>query len=413
MKMEIDYPFLTRGKPRRCGAVKDIYVTMRTTVDVPVVSISDMDTVLDTPKHFFRHDRPFVGQRCQVGDQLKSFDGRLFRKVDAPPGFTWNRRPFSNESHPVERSEHGSLINLAVYREGLNPITSAIRNQFEWILESESGIDSGEVNAWPNERGKWLRTMKRSETIFGDMVADITEIDEEIHGRGLEMLAAETGRLVMADGELWITCGPPCWVVDLNRNAAKDEVTIYLGVLPTGIDAKMERRYFSLDRLDEAREYASWCVGTGQRDRRRFSYAAATGDFDMAAPSDLLAFDQDAYELERLSLLFAMESARRVRSKPELWDLLDGRQRVAVGDGYLALAATNHLLGKRADIVHLAHDLTDAWQALKMPAAYITTGASKAEYGRAAADRIRSLADGTDIAVDIGHVAIASAGIRR
>lgn len=412
MKLTIDYPFLTRGRPRRCDEAKDIYLTMRADIEVPDISLSEMETVFETPKHEFNSNKPFVGRRVDERACLKSYDGRLFRKVSMPLGASWYQRSFSGEPHPIGKIEFGSDLNLGLsHREGLNPITAALRNQFDWMLESKSAVDSGEVTAWPRKAVKWLRIAQREATLFDEVVKEISDLDEDCTSRSLEMISAESKRLLMTKEGLWIACGPPCWVVDLKHGAAKDEFTLYLGVLPTHLDAKLERRYFSLDRLDDAKAYAKWCAGTGNRERCQYFHREASSQVEVSG-SPLLSFDQDNYDLDRLSLLFAMESARRIRSRPDSEDLLDDRLRQAVVTGYAAVAGTNHVLGEFAEISHLAHELADAWQTLKMPAAYISTGTSRAAFGPPAANRLRSLADQRDITVDISPITIASGGMR-
>jgi hypothetical protein len=393
MRKVLRYPFLTRGRPRRCAELKDIYVSHAVEVDIPEISLTETELAFQTN---------IVGNTEKTIDRrnyLRSHDGKLYRKLPARGLSIWGS--FSGSANaPGVYLELEADLSRNHSAGKLNPVTAALHRQFDWELERESNVKSRVVSAWPNQSSCDERVIRRQADLFDELSPRITEIDEQVHWHALEMIGREKGRLLIIGGEMHIQCMPPAWVVDPVDDRSNITVTVGIATSFDGYDPNLGRRYFALDRLAEAQEYVDICMKRTSQEPRAYWRQDFIGAFETYM-SDGLEMNQEARELDRLGFAFAVEAARRIRSKPDEADRLTGNLIAAVAEGLEAARATNHVLGTVGEISHLVHDLADAWEVLGMPTAYCVAGPCKARFGRLAAIRARELADGVGINLDV------------
>ncbi|MCS4089452.1 hypothetical protein [Rhizobium sp. BK176] len=398
MKIDISLPFLTRGKPKRCATERDIYVTMPVTVDVPEVFESETEVAFESFERFHIFADPRGGEdemlKVQSGVELRAYDGRLYRKLfdvgsiaDAAfhVAFDDNTDPKGNDP------DVGISTGFGYY--GANPLAGALRRQIEWDLEKTSVGDSNVVLAWPNGAGTTARLRARGNAEFPKVAANIDDIDGALSERSMRRIETQSAKLLVIGQDLWVACRPPCWRVSVNDY----QVTIDLAIAIEGFDPIMSRRYFPLDRLEDARAYAKKCAHANcAHPGIRITPVEYVVDYEAPMP-ELLEFDADAEELSRIGYALAVECMRYGTGNRKWMDNLPGELRESLFAAYAAAMEADYVQGKMGDVTPYVEDLCSVWRRFNRPGRYCEIGPVRGKAGDLMIKEARFLAENAPI----------------
>ncbi|MCS4089451.1 hypothetical protein [Rhizobium sp. BK176] len=398
MRIEAKLPFLTRGQPQRCSAVRDIYVSMPTVFDVPEVSASETNIVFETDQQCtaetVRRKRVF---------RMREYDGTLYRKIASLPVLDHLVEAFGNKD-AARLPDPGCLISMALQEVDGNPLASALRRQHEWQLDKRANGNSNVVMAWPQGDGPEGRERVRGGTDFPKIAPTTEHLNREMCEISQRMIEAKMSKLLVIDDGLWMASRPPSWRVSVDREGGKwdrVDVRLDLAVAIEGFDPMLARRHFPLGRLEEAKAYAALCAKTNA-DERNITYTRRNYIVDYAAErSELLDFDADAEELARIGYAMAMECVRfghRAQKKmEELGDL-----RNALDAAFALTMQTNYVLGEMGDIGPYVEDLCAIWKKCSRPISYCVSGTSGSRFGNLLLRRAKVLAENAPITFGLG-----------
>jgi hypothetical protein len=392
MKLDLKYPFLTSGIPKRNTRRRDIYVTMFVNVDVPEVSKSETDVVFKSSQTCRFHDLPpdygngpYVKLEYRVetspgGIDLRSHAGKIYRRIGTPHEILQDTR----EAFKLGRAfphgigdtdfEYGANISFVTIGNS-NALSAVLVRQWDWELERASISNSRVVNAWPMTMGGVTRHGTREATVFSEVMSQITEIDGHTSDRSIGMIQHQSQRLLAIDGEIWMSCRPPCFVVDLDMLGGRDIcATLSLAHAFDGLDTNLSRRYFALDDLDSAREYLQQCARKPKQEDCNYDLYEAIPEYNVIAP-EYTSYDPDHEELSRIGYVLASECSRYI-ARTHQW--IDGRKQDSLQAAMRAVEGTNYVLGEFGDVTPYVEDLCAIWNDLGRPSTFSNVGPAPA-----------------------------------
>jgi hypothetical protein len=397
LKIDISLPFLTRGKPKRCATERDIYVTMPVTIDVPQVFETQTEVAFETFERYAIFDEPDtdvpVLEKIQSGMQLRDYEGRLYRKLFdvgslADAAF---HIAFDNYTDP-KGNDPLAEISTSFGHYGANPLAGAIRRQIEWDLEKTSVSDSNVVLAWPNGAGATARLRARGNAEYPKIAASIEDIDGVASEKSLRRIEAQCAKLLVVGQDLWVACRPPCWRVEMNDR----EVTIELAFAIDGFDPIMSRRQFPLDRLEDARAYATKCAHANASHLTEIEPVEYVVEYEAPMP-ELLEFDADTAELSRIGYMLAAECMRYGSGNRGWMEKLPGGLRESLFAAYAATMETDFVLGSIGDVTSYVDDLCSVWRRFNRPGRYCELGPARGKAGDLMIREARSLMENAPI----------------
>ena len=345
MKIDLPLPVLLRGCPPRGSLERDIWMTMTAPVDVPEYATGDFETVLEIAN---RHElaRPDLGviardgktyshvracPRHDVVDRyaLKAFPKRVVERLPGYIGAGIDMSPYAVSRPLMERQSRAMFLeSLSMDRRNVWPTAAPLRNARFSRDEFDLGTYDGNLD---------LGALSGTE-----------EHDEDRR-------AAE-GRLVFVDGELWAECGKPCVVVRTEFTDIGTLVAIGLTTLPEYADTSFQNAYFSLDEIEDAKDYAS----VMNHLMNTFSRHDHLPEFDYVR-GDATAFACDEWEAERMAEVLGADVAALVRNNPETAEKMNARQRAAVSVALEAAKSRNEDRDAETDLLEIAPDIYQAW----------------------------------------------------
>lgn len=386
MKLDLRYPFLTSGVPKRNTRRRDIYVAMSMSVDVPEVSEKETDVAFRTtqtcrfdhlPDHY--DHRGFVKQEYKVGVgpggiELRVHDGKLYRRIGTERQILHDSRGAWKLGrafpHGIGDTEFEYGANISFVTTGSsNPLTAALVRQWDWELERASISDGRVVNAWPMTMAGMTRHGTREATDFREVMPQIAEVDGDASERSLGMIEHQTRRLLAIDGEIWMNCRPPCFAVDV-EDRGDIYGTLSLAHAYDGLDTKLSRRYFALNDLDSAREYLQQCARKPKRERGEYQLYEVLPQYDVIAP-EFAKYDAEGDELSRIGYALASECTR-YRARTHKW--IEGKKLDSLHAAMRAAEETNYAMGEFSDVTPYVEDLCAIWNDLGRPSTFCEVG---------------------------------------
>lgn len=398
MRIEASLPFLTRGQPQRCSAVRDIYVSMPTAFDVPEVSLSETNIAFESEdqctSETVRRKRVF---------RMREYDGTIYRKIGSVNYLDHIGEAFGNKE-AAKSPDPGTLISAALREVDGNPLASAIRRQHEWQLDKLANGNSNVIMAWPQGDGPEGRERARLLTDFPQIAPTTEHLDRDMCATSERMIETQMSKLLVIGKELWMASRPPSWRVSVDREGGawdRVDVRLDLAVAIEGFDPMLARRHFPLDRLDEAKAYAELCAKTNA-DERHVTYTRRNYIVDYSAdPSGLLDFDADAEELARIGYAMAMECVRfGHRAEKKMEELGDLRR--VLDTAFALTMQTNYVIGEMGDIAPYVEDLCAIWKKCSRPLSYCVSGTSGSRFGNLLLRRAKSLSENAPITIGMG-----------
>lgn len=421
MRLDLRYPFLTSGVPKRNTRRRDIYVAMSMTVDIPEVSKKETDIAFMSyqtcklnlrPNHYDMNGE-FLEQDYRVGlwpggVDLRTHDGKLYRRIGTERQILEdNGRAFPYAIGDTDL-EYGANISF-VTTGNSNPLSAALVRQWDWELERASVSDGRVVNAWPMTMTGMTRHGAREATDFKDVITQIAEIDGDVSARSLGMIEHQTRRLLAIDGEIWMTCRPPCFVVEI-EDRGEFFGSITLAHAHDGLDPKLSRRYFALNDLEAAREYLQHCACKPNRERGEYKLYDALPQYDVIAP-EFAEYDADGEELSRIGYALASECSRYVARTSAS---IEGEKQDSLDAAMRAVSETNYVTAEFGDVTPFVEDLCAIWDDCFRPSTFCEVGPAPARkrFGDMMIKRASKLLDNAPIDLGSRH-SFASSGVPR
>ena len=414
MKLDLRYPFLTSGIPKRNTRRRDRYMAISMSVDVPEVSEGETELAFKTHRkcrlsfsHAGYESGVFKPSSHHVdvhtgGVNLRTFGGKLYRRIgtereivaDSATRFKLGRAfPHGIGDNDLE---HGADISYADTGSS-NALSAALIRQWDWELERASVSDGRIVNAWPMAMAGVTRHGSRENMDFRDVMSEIRDIDAEASERSLAMIEHQARRLVAIDGDIWMTCRPPCFLVDVDEQHSL--ATLTLAHAHDGLDPKLSRRYFALNELEASREYLRQCVTKPPRERGQYQALEALPPFELFSP-EVAEHDADGEELSRIGYALASECSRYIARTGKR---IEGNKRDSLDAAMRAVAETDYAMGESGDVTPFVEDLCAAWDDLGRPSTFCDVGPAPARkrFGDMMVKRALHLLD--DAPIDLGR----------
>jgi hypothetical protein len=385
VKLDLRYPFLTTGIPKRNKRRRDIYMSISTEVDIPEVFESETEIAFVSHERYrfiesgFRYDRPdnndYRLNATPQGVTLRSHDGRLYRRIGTPRMVLQDTdRSFKRGAafpHDIMSKglEYGANISFAETG-GNNPMSVALTRQWDWELERNSVGAGRRVNAWPMSAGGTTREGHRENMDFVRESLEIADVDEVASARSLAMIREQAGRLLAIEGEIWMSCPPLCLVVDPESDPGrKTAVTISVAHAPDGFDSKLQRRYFRLDELGQAREYQKLCARKPISENGQYRLFEAIPEYRVEPR--FAEFDAEAEEVARIGYALASECFRH---QARTGDWLEGTRQDNLDAAMKEVEATNYVTGELGNMAPYLELLIDTWNGFGRPGTYCDFG---------------------------------------
>lgn len=399
MKIDISLPFLTKGQPKRCNSIRDIYVTMPITVDVPEIARDETEVAFKTHGREVVFSNPDTGRneiaKVQAEYEIRAYEGRLYRKrvgIDQLKNTAFNVA-FDTWTEP-RQEDVGTAISVDSEYNGVNPLAAPLRRQIEWDLEKTSLYNSNVVVAWPTASGLAGRARVRAAAEFPTLAPTIQHLNGELCELSHRRIEKQASKLLVIGEELWVESRPPAWRVRVVENW----VTIDLAVVIEGFDPILSRRHFPLDRLDDAKAYAKLCAKKRAAEPDEYTISECLVDYDAYIP-ELLAFDADAEELARIGYALAAECMRYGRDNNVWMQSLSEELRGSLFAAHAATMETDLILGQVGDVAPYVHDLCAVWRSFNRPLYYCEVGPARARFGDMMMKRVRALAENAPISI--------------
>jgi hypothetical protein len=388
------------------------------TVEVPEVSMAETDISFKTSRKCrldFEQNVYVNGEFKPAshnvayhtgGVVLRTYDGNLYRRIGTLRQIVSDPRERVNfnlgRAFPhgigVADLEYGANISFTDTGSS-NAMSAALIRQWDWELERASVSDGRVVNAWPMTMAGVTRHGSRENMDFRDVMPEIRDIDAEASQRSLAMIEHQARRLLAIDGEVWMTCRPPCFLVDVDEEHSL--VTLTLAHAHDGLDPKLSRRYFSLNELDAAREYMRQCAAKPPRERGEYHLLEAMPPFGFELFSPEIAeYDADSEELSRIGYALASECTRHI-ARTDKW--IEGNKRDGLDAAMNAISETNYAMGEFGDVTPYVEDLCGAWDYLGRPSTFCHVGpaAARKRFGDMMIKRALKL--GENATIDLGN----------
>lgn len=412
MQLDLRYPFLTSGIPKRNARRRDLYMAVSMSVDVPEVSERETEIAFTTAERCrldFQQNRYEDGVYAQGGYRvlrkdggisLRTYDGNLYRRIgtveEINEGNGWGLKRAFPHSIGTSQLEFGAEISTATTGT-TNAMTAALVRQFDWELERSSVSSGRVVNAWPMTLGDTTRHGTRERMDFRVAMPDIAEIDEAMSARSYRMIDTQTKRLLAIGGEIWMTCRPPCFVVQL------EEVGAYLGTLSMahaheGFDSTLSRRYFAIDDYAGAREYFELCARKPKHESGDYHFVEMLPEFRIVDPA-YMEYDADSDELAKIGYALASECSR-YQARTAKW--LEGNKQDSLEAAMREVGETNYVTGEFGNVTPFVEDLISAWEDFGRPSTFCEVGPKPARkrYGDMMIRQAHKLLDNAPI--DLG-----------
>lgn len=386
MRLTAKMPILFRGRPSRARKVRAIFCWAEATAEVAETTLSEMPVV------FRAHAAKESGERYgRAALELRKHDGRFYRKIASSLAHAERRRLFD---HPFDElcdrdweavrgrpfSHRGAAISPDWPEMEGNPLVRALFDEFDWHALRGDDARNGSKSAWPEigsarqERG-WHD--HRNDADLMSILEDAADVRQHDIAAAREMHAVQLGKLLIADGELWMRCRPPCLSVQYRpgimtgpENFANppypDATSITVTTAPEAMVTDLHCWHFPLSAADEAEDFAERM----HRPRRkpRFGIGKEMTDYRGAYEwEDVREFDFDhrAEEIDRVGYILAATcAAARKRHEPFYERRLDQTTKADLDAVREFASRSNHVLGDTPNMTPYLDLLTENWMAL-------------------------------------------------
>jgi hypothetical protein len=349
MKIDIRYPLLFSALPPRCSGRKDVFVSYRHTAEVPEISAKEIATVFEAA--------------TETRYRLVEFDGKLLRKIGDPGDETVKdllARGFQNE-------DMRNFLRCFTFENGKTPqkpLSQALNNILCHRLYLSGDNRQRELETWPFLpviTGMAGRRHTRDDFRFEDLERKLSDINGDEFTAGRADHAAEAGKLVLIEGELWAECTPPAIVVKHEGYATSGRMVMELAHLPDWLDSRLDRQYFPIFDHAAAVEYAA--RATTATANKTSPFEDYTSEIEtVAGASHLLSFDPEGYNCTRTALVLGGDVARWLANTPDMADKIgESRGRAVLLARDLAKTIGTNV-SSWPDTTDLVQDVTDAWK---------------------------------------------------
>jgi hypothetical protein len=419
VRLDLKYPFLTSGIPKRNANRRDLYMAISMAVEIPEVSTDETQLAFRTAEKFVlshlghRYENgEWVNQHYKVevvhgGVDLRTYDGRLYRPIGNEREILEDTRSADKLGRAFPQSigerglEYGADISMRTTGSS-NPLSAALVRQWDWELERASVSEGRVVNAWPTAMSGVTRHGSREAADFRSIMSELREVDGDASERSLRMIDHQTRRLLAIEGEIWMACRPPSLVVDIEERGSNEVFgSLSLAHAHDGLDPRLSRRYFDLGDLERARDYLQQCVRKPQRERGEYQCREILPRYEDFAP-EFTGYDADAQELARIGYALASECHRHLaRTSKQIGsvnqDTLDAAMR--------AVVETNYVTGEFGEVAPFVEDLCAIWHDLGRPSTFFEVGPAPARkrFGDMMIERAQKLVENAPIDLGSRH----------
>lgn len=381
MKISFDLPILVRGRPKGGRNVSDIFCRTVYTADIEEISLSEMDVAFTANETFIRGSE--VPDSCSIS--LRSYGGELYRKIAGSLEEAERRGLFSS---PFDESVSGRLAATLYHHnewpqpfggdispmrslQGNKPVARPLTDEFEWRLDRESAAGLRSKTAWPRPPARGVtisagwhahRNSVRFESVgIRDVVVDDLELAHT-------MFKAQTGKLISADGEIWMKSRPPAYQVQFRPAWYKGPpslIEVSMVTAPEGYVGDLYTQHFSLHDGDKATAAAQSIYGDDKIWRE--GYLRELHDFRVSfdcTDDSVMTYDYQQDEINRFGYTAAIECWSFLRRNPEKAEKLDTGELAAIKAAHDAVLEVNHILGHHQDMTDFVPILAGAWKKL-------------------------------------------------
>jgi hypothetical protein len=426
MKLSFELPLLVRGRQKARPSISDIYCTSTFTAEIEEISLREMDVVFEVRD---RHRTPARISAAQAAAQggwmeniaktyrLRSYDGAVYRRVARSTSDAINHGLFSTpfderisgrlannyQQRQGWPAEYGGDISPAQIPTGNKPLARALSDEFEWRLDRESIHGLKSKTCWPRPtlRGEdYSKGWHAHRNAIRFAEAGIRDVDPEDLELALAMYRVQAGKLLIADGEVWMKSRPPAYRVQRIPGTFKSAPTfidISMVTAPEGYVGDLNTQHFSLQDEDEAAEAARLLYGSEEDWAEGFTRELS----DFRKPYDcadetLLDYDYQQEEINRFGYTAAVECWSYLKRNPEKAERLDSQQIALIEAAYEDVSRVNHVLGIHHDMTDYVPGLEAAWKKLGHRQ-MLTGGQGIQVYAEMAAERALRYVENTPI----------------
>lgn len=356
MKLDIRYPMMFRSTitgDRSARKEKFVDVHHIVEADIPEISSSETDIALGTIWEGVSKSRPYGA----LLSPLRSYDGRYFRRLALRP-------EAFGRCHIGGLNRSSGWIDIgSTPHEGFHPGGYDIRSRNAWISQVMGILTQRNDRIWPYV--DWHETQRtgitREAITLESIQSRLQDIDAESYDLAKSMMDAQTERLLVIDGDVWIETTMPC--VTARPGGLNIEF------LPLGVDTRLDHKRFPLSKFEDASDYAL----ANHRPRGK----DATVDIPVIdmGEQDFTPFDFDEEDEELYRVCFAVASAVTRRSEQQDFHpiyegkgpLFEGQDKERFDTIRPELFASNDILGERGSLHHMLPEIADLWQKCDYP----------------------------------------------
>jgi hypothetical protein len=363
LKVDITFPFRIHGTLVGRRAEREICASYVYRHDLAEVSPEETNVILRAETAYdsselgdLSFDTGVIGAAKPRFFELRRWSGRLFSKFCAVPELA-SRCGLDNDRFDI--ADYG-LIHDTISMEGHpTPQMRLYKLMDRHILDSTIQLGwrrRGDARDGRIRIGRDHRPPK-DRPPFDEWRGDLKSFDEGELDEMVRHYRAIADRLLVIGNDVWIEVRNPCIAVAITSQISFDlddvagspnkKVTyVYHGVLPEIASNDVERRWFNLDRGDEALEYARRAAASGGKViDLRLPIECETGD---------LAFDADSERLWHVGYVLALHCHDAAKNIPKKFT---DDERLVIAAAYGEACKTNWVLRTRgapeADILSL------------------------------------------------------------
>lgn len=394
MKLTVRLPICVRGHVKGRRNRQDILATAPVEHDVPEVSRQETENAL-VVSHAYG---PRGEVRRRAGPTILRYGNRLYRPMFpvADPNFDLRSAMDEALGKAWLNLTTGSDLSYVPKRER-NLAAAVIHDYYGWLLDFHRRGTVFPVHAaWPPLSEQWdhagagRATMptwreSRDECVWEELAPHIVDFEADDFAFWNGMKGAQLGKLLLVDGVMHYACQPPCIVVKAgayeHTSVSDNAIHIRLATLPEWIEPDLSARYFPLDSLDKARDYAAHLDRTRETTYR---YGGRTLRLDNDGirdvvpphePGNLPSFVTADDTVWRTGMGLTRATVRYFGADPTRAAVLTSPQRATLDTAHAIALEYDPTSAVKGDFGDILGSLVDLWRGLGKPESKESDGA--------------------------------------
>lgn len=393
MQLDVRFPLLLRGVPKRTPQTKNVYVSTTFRGEVAEYSSSDIPVVFETATAYCKLEGPLArgGQLSALGFRMRAAGGKLYRKIASSLEEATRTRMFDTAFRCANAAAQslGTEISLRGQSQFVGPLSHDVGQELEFRMRREEEDVNALTYLWPTFRpadvpvAHYLHQEGGGQLAFRNDVGldwvlkNIRTLEEDGLALCEDMYRHQFSKLVMIDGEFWMESRPPAYRVTPSWTEEYGTADVDMVVLPDTLDMKTDRLFFPLTETEDMEGYIERLKGVSRaaainrpdgpvrmvEDMRGATPNLFLVDYQCSDP-DLLHFDHRHEETHRLALALAVENERHLARNPQLRAKVGPELCAAVDAAHLEAMKQNTLLGEAGDPARWLTESATVWKKL-------------------------------------------------